>query len=789
VVDVLSRERPEGTRAAAGEILHPMGKQSPPEDLEYLEGCVERVVYHAPDDGWAVLHLRCDTRKVTCVGNITEPTTGENMRVYGRWVVDAKYGRQFQFDSYQLVRPSSTEAIVSYLASGQVEGIGKALAKRLVERFGEDTLEILDKRPERVREVEGIGEKRAEALVKAWRRHERMREVMLFLHKHGMGGALGAKIAQTYGDRTIEVIESEPYVLARRIRGIGFLTADRIARSVGVDERDPSRLQAGLIYTLDQATGEGHLFLPARVLLDQGERLMDVERELLEQALTQLEEADEVEIEQTPWGRAVYLPHLLAAEQEVALRVLKLAAETVPGAPTPEQTRAWLGRQGELAGVILSGQQQTAVAGALADRITVITGGPGTGKTTIVRVIVSACRALGRNVALAAPTGRAAKRMAELAGADASTIHRLLAYDPFKGRFTRNESEPLEVDTLVIDESSMIDLPLARDLLRALPPEAQIIFIGDANQLPSVGPGSFFRDLVEAGVVPVYRLTEIFRQARRSLIVENAHRLINDQEPILVPWRKRDGEDCLFLHAREPETGADYVIGAVTRGLPSLGFDPEDVQVITPMHRGPLGVSELNRRLQEALNPKTPHTAEVRYGDQVLREGDRVLQVVNNYDKLVYNGEIGKVMRISTRDKSITVAFEDEEVTYDQSEIDQLQLAYAMTIHKSQGSEYPAAVIVMHSTHYIMLRRNLLYTALTRAEDLALLIGNSAGIYRAATNTEEQRRYTRLAERLHGEAEVMGAQGSLELRQGTPEGRCRAFTKHPSRADTPREGG
>lgn len=738
-------------------------ERKPGEDTQPLEGCIERVVFHAPESGFAVMHLRCGTRKVTCVGNISAPEAGENLRIFGRWVEDTKYGRQFRFDTYQLIRPSSTDAIISYLSSGKIEGIGKVMAKRLVEHFGEDTIRVLDEHPERVREVEGIGQKRARTLIRAWRHQERMREVMLFLHEHGMGGAIGARIASTFGDRTIEVLETDPYVLARRIRGVGFATADRIARSVGIDERDPSRLQAGLVYCLHEATDEGHLFLPADVLLEAGLRLLHVEPELLPPALEQLEEAGEIAIEQARGGRAVYLPEMLAAEREVARRVLALAAETVPGAPSPEQTRGWLARRGEMAGVVLSGQQAEAVAGALAERITVITGGPGTGKTTTVRVVVKACRALGRDVRLAAPTGRAAKRMSELAGADASTIHRLLAYDPFKGRFTKNEDDPLEVDTLVIDESSMIDLPLARDLLRALPDDAQVIFIGDANQLPSVGPGNFFRDLVSSSAVPVFKLTEIFRQAAQSLIVENAHRLIRDERPVLIPWRRARGEDCLFIHAREPEQGADYVIRLVTSELPGRGHPPDNVQVITPMHRGPLGVGELNRRLQEAVNPESPQKAQVRYGESLLREGDRVLQVVNNYDKEVFNGEIGRITHINLKEKFATVSFEDQDVNYDQQDLNQLQLAYAMTIHKSQGSEYPCAIIVMHSTHYIMLRRNLLYTALTRAEDLAVIVGNSAGVMRAALNTEEQRRYTRLRERLRGAAPVEGEQAAMEL--------------------------
>ncbi|MGI5819076.1 MAG: ATP-dependent RecD-like DNA helicase [Armatimonadota bacterium] len=732
-------------------------------DGESLEGCIERVVFHAPESGFAVMHVRCGSRKVTCVGNVSEPEAGETLKVFGRWVEDTKYGRQFQFDTYQLVRPSSAAAIISYLSSGKVEGIGKVFAKRLVDHFGDDTIRVLDEQPHRVREVEGIGKKRAETLIRAWKHQSRMREVMLFLHEHGMGGAIGARIASTFADRTIEVLENDPYILARRIRGVGFATADRIARSVGIDERDPSRLQAGLVYCLHEATDDGHLFLPADALLRAGANLLHVEEELLPPALRQLEDAAEVAIEEASWGRAVYLPELLKAEREVARRVLSLAAETVSGAPSPDQTQRWLTRRGEMAGVILSAQQAAAVAGALAERITVITGGPGTGKTTTVRVVVKACQALGRDVKLAAPTGRAARRMSELAGAEASTIHRLLAYDPFKARFTKNEDDPIEADTLVIDESSMIDLPLARDLLRALPDDAQIIFIGDANQLPSVGPGNFFRDLVSSDAVPVFQLTEIFRQAAQSLIVENAHRLIRDEKPVLVTWRDSHGEDCLFIHAREPDRGADYIVRAVTRELPRRGFRPEDVQVITPMHRGPLGVGELNRRLQEAVNPESPRKAQVRHGDSVLREGDRVLQVVNNYDKDVFNGEIGRIAQINLKEKFATVAFDEHDVSYDQQDFNQLQLAYAMTIHKSQGSEYPCAIIVMHSTHYIMLRRNLLYTALTRAERLAVIVGNSAGVMRAALNTEEQRRYTRLSERLRGNATTEDRQPAMEL--------------------------
>jgi len=740
-------------------------KERPPSERETLEGTVERVVFHSPDDGWTVINLALAGRtdRVTAVGNLSDPISGESLRLFGRWVRDRKYGRQFRFESYQLVRPSSTEAIVGYLSGGVVEGIGEVMAQRLVEHFGERTLDILDEKPERLTEVEGIGKVRAARITEAWQRQERMRDVMLFLQEHGITGATAAKIYGAFGDEAIEVVERDPYVLARRIRGIGFATADRIARSVGIDPRDPSRLQAGMVYCLHGAAGEGHLLLPAARLYQQASELMKVPTEPLEPALRQLHEAEEVIVEQAPGSPAVYLPHLLKAEQEVAARVLEFAARKVEGAPTPEHTRRWMSRRRERDRLPLTEQQVEAICTALTEHICIITGGPGTGKTTLTRVLVRACQALGRRVALAAPTGRAAKRMGELADEDASTIHRLLAYDPNLGRFTYHQDRPLPLDTLIVDESSMVDLLLARDLLRALPRSAQLILIGDADQLPSVGPGNLFRDLVNSGVVRVHRLTEIFRQADESLIVANAHRLIEGQQPRLVPWKQRRGEDCLFVQSEEAERAADLLIRAVTRELPALGYATDQIQVITPMHRGPLGVTQLNRRLQEAINPPASGKPELSLGDQVLREGDRVLQIVNNYDKAVYNGEIGRIARVNRDDQQLVVGFEDVRVGYEFSQLDQLQLAYAMTIHKSQGSEYPVAVIAMHTTHFIMLRRNLLYTALTRAQELAVIIGNRAAVMRAAENADEMERHTRLAERLRGEAPLATDPGTLPL--------------------------
>jgi len=739
--------------------------ESPPNGQDSIEGTIQRVVFHSPEDGWTVMNL-APTRggeALTAVGNLSDPYPGESLRLFGRWVRDRRYGRQFRFESHQLVRPSSTEAIIGYLSGGAVEGIGEVMARRLVEHFGEDTLTVLDTEPERVREVAGIGKKRAATITRAWKKQERMREVMLFLHEHGIVGATAAKIYAAFGDEAIEVVEQDPYVLARRIRGIGFATADRIARSVGIDPRDPSRLQAGLVYCLHNASAAGHLCLPADRLFEQASRLMKVEIEPVELALRQLHEAGDAAIEEAPGSPAVYLPHLLKAEQEVAGRTLALASREVEGAPTHDETLRWMARRRDLGRLELSEQQMGAVASALRDSIAVVTGGPGTGKTTLARVLVRACQALGRRVALAAPTGRAAKRMGELAGEDASTIHRLLAYDPAAGHFTYHQDRPLPVDTLIVDESSMIDLPLARDLLRAIPLTAQLILIGDADQLPSVGPGNFFRDLVASEVVPVHRLTEIFRQAQESLIVANAHRLIRGQRPRLVPWKKRRDEDCLFVQSQDAQRAGDLVVRAVIRELPRLGYSADQIQVITPMHRGPVGVTQLNHRLQETINPPAARKPQLKVRDEVFRAGDRVLQVVNNYDKAVYNGEIGRITRVHLDTKQVVVAFDDLHVPYEFSELDQLQLAYAMTIHKSQGSEYPVAVIVMHSSHFIMLSRNLLYTGLTRAQELAVIVGNTSGVMRAAENAEEMARYTRLADRLRGEAPIASDSGTLPI--------------------------
>jgi exodeoxyribonuclease V alpha subunit len=721
--------------------------------LEERSGAITSLVYHDPAGGFTIAELTPEEgAPVTIVGVIPGAVVGENLRVRGQWETHKTYGKQLKVVSYELVRPATAKGIIAYLGGGLVKGVGPKLARSLVQHFGDKVLDILDHHPERLLEVSGIGRKRADELARAWAEHKEVHRIMVFLQDRGAGAALAGRIYEKYRGGAMAILEREPYRLAREVHGIGFFTADRLAREVGIEPNDPQRLQAGLIHALSEAAGEGHFYLPQDAMLYEAQRVLQCDEQLLDEALRAVVQSGDVHLEVDAEGqRGYFLTDALTAEKELAGLLLRLGDKLPTRVPSIEQTCEWLGKREAMGATALSPQQADAVCQGLREPVMVITGGPGTGKTTITRALADAAEALRWRVMLCSPTGRAAKRLSQLSGKPASTIHRLLSWDPGLRRFRFNEADPLPLDLLIVDECSMVDALLARDLLRAVPPGAQVIFIGDADQLPSVGPGNLLADLIASKRFPVCRLTEIYRQEAGGQIVTNAHSIREGVMPELVPGSRWHGEDCVLMERESAEEAAEAVLRVVIKSLPGLGYQRRDIQVITPMHRGPTGVIALNHSLQQALNPPRSGAAEVKRGDHIFREGDRVLQTANNYDKNVYNGDIGMITRLDNAARSLTVEFEHAPVVYEFSELDQLELAYALTVHKAQGSEYPAVVMVMHSSHYIMLRRNLLYTALTRAEKQAVIIGDRKGLWKAVRTAGEQERYTRLAARLQGE--------------------------------------
>jgi exodeoxyribonuclease V alpha subunit len=724
---------------------------------EALEGVIEGIVYHGADTGFTVCRVSVPgmLRPATAVGPFTAPVVGESVRLHGEWSRHPKFGMQFRFERYETLRPATVQAIEKYLGSGMIRGIGPVMAKRLVRHFREQTLDVLDSEPHRIREVAGIGPKRAETLLAAWQEQKAIQNVMLFLQGHAVSAAYAVRIYRHYGDDAVRLVEDDPYRLARDIRGIGFKTADRIAAAVGIAADSPKRLAAGLEYVLLEATDEGHTYLPQDRLLEQATEVLEVGADVVQVALTEcLSRPDEdrrLELEIGADGiPGVFVGRLLRTERDLAAHLKRLLGAPPLRPPAREHTLAWLSRTQAKRGLELSEQQVDAVVEALRRPLLVITGGPGTGKTTITRTIVEACEALGKRLALASPTGRAAKRLTEVTGRPATTIHRLLVVDPMTFRFKHNEGNPLETDFLIVDEVSMLEVALARDLLRAVPTHCQVVLVGDADQLPAVGAGNVLGDLIRSRTVPVQRLTQVFRQAAQSMIIRSAHSVNQGEFPITVPEAKWRQENAVFVEEDDIERLAEGVTRMVTEGLPRRGYLPHDVQVIAPLYRGEAGVTRLNERLQERLNPPATGRPEVRRNGRLLRVGDRVLQTTNDYDKNVFNGDIGVVSGIDAVQQLVRVAFPESLVQYDFSEIDCLQLAYALTVHKSQGSEYPVVVLVMHRSHYVMLQRNLLYTGLTRARKLLLIMGDRKALWRAVRNDMIAQRWSRLADRLAG---------------------------------------
>lgn len=722
---------------------------APPAPPARLEGILERVVFSNPENAWSVVRLAVAGQRdvVTAVGNLLGVQPGERLRLEGDWVEDAKYGKQFRVGSYRTVQPTTREGIERYLASGLIAGIGPVMAKRLVEAFGDDTLEVIEHEPKKLRGVAGIGRKRSSSISAAFVAQRELKEVMLFLQSHDVPTHLAIKIYKRYADDALSVVRTDPYRLAREVVGIGFATADSIAGRLGISPQAPERAQAGVVHLLGEAASEGHLFLPEGTLAERAGELLALAPEAALVAVAELARTRELVVEDLPDGeRAVYLGVLHAAESGLARRIRELLAdEPRPIEIDVERALEWFESR---EGIELAGEQREAIRRATAAKVLVITGGPGTGKTTLVRGIVEILRRKGRRIRLAAPTGRAAKRLEEATGQSASTIHRLLEFEPASGGFTRRAERPLETDLVIIDEASMIDASLAHHLAAALPNHAQLVLVGDVDQLPSVGPGSVLADLIRSGAVEVVRLQEIFRQARESRIVTNAYRVNRGEMPLLEP-RGDGNEDFFFIERSSPEEILRTLTHLVTERIPEgFGLDPfEELQVLTPMNRGLLGVVRLNETLRDLLNP---HGKEIARGFTRLRVGDKVMQIRNNYELDVFNGDVGRLLAIDEEEEVVRCRFDDREVVHPFASLDELVLAYACSIHKSQGSEYPAVILPLHTQHYVMLERNLLYTALTRARRLVVLVGDKRALGLAVRNRRNRLRHTRLAERLTG---------------------------------------
>lgn len=716
-----------------------------------VHGVLERVVFANEENAWCVVRLAVTGQRdpVTAVGNLLGVQPGESLRLTGTWVQDPKYGRQLRVSSYATVAPATVAGIEKYLGSGLIRGIGKGLASRLVQSFGLATLEVIEGQPERLREVEGIGPQRSAAILHAWAEQREIKEVMVFLQSHGVSTHHAIKIYKVYGGQAVTLVRENPYRLATDIYGIGFKTADQIAAALGIPKDAPQRIEAGTLHLLALAGDQGHLYLPRRELLEEAQTLLGSEPWRVEQAVAALAAAGEVVVEplpaapEDPSEAAIYLKTLHAAEVGIAARVHALLIQPpLPFEIDVERALEWFEKSEHVA---LAPQQRQAIRAGLSRKMLVITGGPGTGKTTLVRGIVRILEKKGQKVLLAAPTGRAAKRLAEATGGAATTLHRLLEFDPRSRAFQRNREHPLACDLLIVDEASMLDTHLACHVLRAVPDPGRVILVGDVDQLPSVGPGRVLADVIRSGAVEVVRLTEIFRQAERSLIVVNAHRVNQGQMPVLESV-DRDG-DFFFIPRRTPEEIVETIAHLVTRRIPTgFGLDPvEQIQVLTPRNRGPLGTESLNARLRELLNPEG---ASLTRGGRTLRVGDKVMQIRNNYDLEVWNGDLGRVTAIDEVDQVVRVAVDGREAVYDFASLDELVPAYACSIHKSQGSEYPCVVIPLHTTHYLMLQRNLLYTAITRAKRLVVLVGEERALRIAVGNRRVRPRHTRLAERL-----------------------------------------
>jgi exodeoxyribonuclease V alpha subunit len=712
-----------------------------------LEGQVERITFQNQENHFTIAKMKIKGRRdaVSIIGHLFSITPGEMLRVNGFFEQHPKYGLQVRVESYESMIPATVVGIEKYLGSGLVKGVGPEMAKRIVKKFALDTLEVIEKDIGKLSEVEGIGPKRIDQIKAAWKDQKEIRRIMIFLQGQGVSTGLAHKIFRTYGQQSVTRLQENPYTLATDIHGVGFLTADHIAGEMGIQKEAPIRIRAALTYLLRQKSEEGQACFPREGLIEAAARQLNLTAGPVTEALEELLRARQLISRETPEGQVlIFLPYLETSEEGIALQMEGLLREK----PIRDgRSYEVLNQVEQFLGIHLSIQQKQAVEMALTQKMLIITGGPGTGKTTIVRSILEIFKRLGHRCLLTAPTGRAAKRLSEVTHYPAATIHRALGYNPKMGGFQKNEDHPLAADILVVDEASMVDTVLMFYLLKAVPKVAVVIMVGDVFQLPSVGPGNVLDDLIQSRRIPVIQLNQIFRQGEGSLIVVNAHRIHEGEMPILYPEGDQKNRDFHFFSQEEPEKAAHWILNLIRDRLPRrYGLDPiQDIQVVTPMYKGVIGAENLNTFLQHHLN-QNPRF--IQRGTRIYKVGDKVMQIRNHYDKEVFNGDIGRVAKIDLENQEVLVNFDGRFVTYDFSELEELVLAYAISVHKSQGNEYPALIMPVMIQHYILLQRNLIYTALTRAKRVAVLIGTKKALAIGIKNNKPQLRYSFLKERL-----------------------------------------
>jgi exodeoxyribonuclease V alpha subunit len=727
--------------------------------LENLQGVIERLTFHSEESGYTVARLKAPKVQelVTVVGNFANIEAGQTLQMSGIWRDHPKFGQQFQVKTYRETKPATLTGIEKYLGSGLIKGVGPVTAKRIVEHFGLETLDIIENQIDRLIEVPGIAQKRIKMIQITWVKQKVIKEVMVFLQGHGVSTTYAVKIYKQYGDEAIATVSNNPYQLATDIYGIGFITADSIARNIGIAPGSDYRYHSGLLHTLSEASDEGHCFLPEQELVERSIKLLTLTnhqpqveqvRSSIESMLNAGELVGLQGAEQYEGQNLYYAPPFFQSEYRLAQRLRELLLNPVE--VDEERVRSWITKFIEKTGMTLSEQQRQAVEMAASQRVLILTGGPGTGKTFTTKTIVALWKAMGKEIALASPTGRAAQRLSEMTGREAKTIHRLLEFDPKNMKFKRDLDNPIAAQSIVIDESSMMDLFLAHAVVKAIDLNTQLLLVGDIDQLPSVGPGNILGDLITSGSIPVVKLTEVFRQAAASQIVSNAHRINQGQYPRLERVSLQPQSDCLWQDIPEPAQGVPAIRDLVSSIIPVMGFNPaQDVQVLCPMTRGEMGTRNLNQVVQELVNPPHVSKKEMMRGGAILRVGDRVIQKVNDYNREVFNGDLGIIENIDLEEQETTVRFEQHSVTYDLADLNEIGLAWAVTIHKSQGSEYPVVIMPIFMQHYMMLSRNLIYTGLTRARQLAIVVGPQKAIGLAVRQIKDRERYTSLARALH----------------------------------------